>query len=377
MTEKSTHLPHSRARIRLFLLLLMLLPGFSRMASAAVLKVTVPKMTAVCTGTTVRLSWKKKSTLSGYRVYLTNRKGTARKIVKTLTKTSWKVTGLQKGKTYYFSLRGYRKVSGKRRWTAFGKPLKVRVPADLAPTGASRATIKRLLQVALQPVGSTMYVWGGGWNEEDTAAGIEARTIGVSPKWKNFFLQQDASYDYHNTRYQIHNGLDCSGYVGWVIYNIMEKTDGNDGYVMYAQQMAQNYAGQGWGEYISRWQVHDYKAGDIMSSACSDCGHVWIVVGQCSDGSVLLLHASPPGVRLAGTPTPSGTSASEAWRLASSFMRKYYPQWFARYPKCLVSMSYLSHYCQMRWSLTDTSVLSDPDGYRDKNAGDIIRDLFS
>ena len=28
-----------------------------------------------------------------------------------------------------------------------------------------KATIKRLIQVALQPVGSTMYVWGGGYND--------------------------------------------------------------------------------------------------------------------------------------------------------------------------------------------------------------------
>ena len=363
--------------LRLFLFLLILRPFVPYTASAAVLKVTVPKMTAVCTGTSVRLSWKKKSSLSGFRIYLTNRKGTTRKIVKTLTKSSCKITGLGKGKTYYFSLRGYRKVGGKRRWTAFGKPVKVLVPADLPPTGASKATIKQLLQVALQPVGSTMYVWGGGWNEEDTAAGTEARSIGISPRWKSFFLSQDASYDYNNTRYQIHDGLDCSGYVGWVIYNIMEKTDGNEGYVLYAQQMAQNYADRGWGDYISRQEVCDYKAGDIMSSACDDCGHVWIVVGPCSDGSVLLLHASPPGVHLAGTPTPSGENASEAWRLASTCMRKYFPQWFAQYPECLVSSSYLSHYCQMRWSLSDTSVLSDPDGYRDKNAGEIIRDLFS
>lgn len=59
---------------------------------------------------------------------------------------------------------------------------KVTVTTDL-----SSSTLKTLLLTALEPVGSTMYVWGGGWNKADTGAGIEAVSIGVTSKWKAFF----------------------------------------------------------------------------------------------------------------------------------------------------------------------------------------------
>ncbi len=239
-------------------------------------------------------------------------------------------------------------------------------------TVTKSSTLKELLQVGLEPCGSTMYVWGGGWNKADTGAGTEARTIGVSKQWKKFFKQQTSSYNYQNTRYQIHDGLDCSGYIGWCIYNILNTESGNEGYVMYASKMAKNFANRGWGTYKSSSKVKDYKAGDIMSSS----GHVWMVVGQCSDGSVVLLHSSPPGVQLCGTPSSSGKSASEAVELAKKYMKKYYPDWYKKYPDCSRGSSYLSGYAQMRWDVSGKSVMTDPDGYRNKSASQILKDLF-
>ncbi len=93
-----------------------------------------------------------------------------------------------------------------------------------------------------------MYVWGGSWNEEDTAAGIEACTIGVSPRWAEFAAMQSAHYNYRYTRYQIHDGLDCSGYVGWAVYNTFESENGREGYVVKSTNMAKNFADRGWGE---------------------------------------------------------------------------------------------------------------------------------
>lgn len=221
-----------------------------------------------------------------------------------------------------------------------------------------------------------MNLGSGGWNKADTGAGKEARTIGVSPRWKTFFKKQKKNYDYRKTRYQISNGLDCSGYVGWCVYNAMNTSSGKEGYVMKAEQMAKNFAGRGWGTYVSRSRVKNYKAGDIMSSSCSDCGHVWIVVGECRDGSVVLVHSSPPGVQLAGTPTPSGKKNSQAVKLATRYMKKYYPQWYKKYPNCSKGISYLKHYAQMRWDVSGTSVLTDPDGYRNMTADQILKNLF-
>lgn len=316
----------------------------------------------------ITLSWNGRRELTGYQVYRTNASGRNRVKIKTTKKTRVTVTDLKQGKTYYFCVRGYQKKNGKTKYTSYSKIMKVKMPVR-----GQKSTLKKLLQTALQPVGSTMYVWGGGWNEADTGAGREARTIGVSPKWKQFFQKQTSAYDYRKTRYQIANGLDCSGYIGWCIYNIQNTENGKTGYVMLADQMAENFASRGWGTYTQKGKVKNYRAGDIMSSS----GHVYLVVGQCSDGSVVLLHSSPPGVQLAGTPDRNGKSESKAVKLARKYMKKYYPEWYRKYPNCAKGSSYLTQFSQMRWDLSGDAVMTDPEKYRNKTAEQILRDLYS
>ncbi len=229
-------------------------------------------------------------------------------------------------------------------------------------------TLEKFLKTAMEPVGQTMYVWGGGWNEEDTAAGTEAKTIGVSSQWKDFFEKQDANYNYQDTLYQIHDGLDCSGYVGWAIYNIMETKSGQNGYVMLSGAMASTYASYGWGSYYSKDQVKDFLPGDIMSNE----EHVYIVLGTCEDGSVLLVHSSPPGVRICGTDS-FGTGQSQAIALAQQIMSEYYPEWYDKFPDCTVDSSYLVDYDQFRWN---TETFSDASNLQKKSADQIINLLF-
>lgn len=233
----------------------------------------------------------------------------------------------------------------------------------------NKKSVGDFLLTALKPIGNTMYVWGGGWNEEDTGAGIEAVTLGVSSRWAEFAAMQNASYDYQTTRYQIHDGLDCSGYVGWCIYNIMETENGKEGYVMKASQMAENFAQRGWGNFARVEEVTDYKAGDIMSM---DSGHVWIVVGACEDGSVVLMHSRSPGVRIAGTALPDG-SKSEAVYLAEKYMSTYYPQWYNRYPDCKANASYLTTSTAMRWN---GETLSDEEGLTEMSAEEVLKWMF-
>ena len=230
-------------------------------------------------------------------------------------------------------------------------------------------SILDFLKIATQPVGSTMYIWGGGWNEEDTGAGIEAVTLGVSPQWAEFAARQGSGYDMDNTRYQIHDGLDCSGYVGWVVYNVLETENGRPGYVMSSTKMAQTYADMGLGTYIPASEMRAWQAGDIMSMK----GHVWIAVGQCADGSVLFLHASPPGVMFSGTKMPDG-SESQATGLAERIMRDYYPNWYARFPESARPHSYLTESSAMRWS---ADVLPDDEGLRNMTAEEIVEMLFA
>ncbi len=347
--------------------------------------------------TSVTLKWSGNTGLTGYQIYRTNKNGKNRRLQKTTTGKSITLHKLKRGKSYYYRVRGFKKSKDGIRYTKYSKVIHVKISetaqtstlkkllqTGLMPVGrtmygfkkskdgirytkyskvihvkisetAQTSTLKKLLQTGLMPVGRTMYIWGGGWNKEDTGAGAVARTIGISPRWEQFFKEQTASYNYQNTRYQIEDGLDCSGYIGWCIYNVLNKKSGKEGYVMPAQKMAREFANRGWGNqiedgldcsgyigwciynvlnkksgkegyvmpaqkmarefanrgwgmYRSKSSVRDYQAGDIMSSG----GHVWMAVGQCDDGSAVILHASPPGVQLAGTPARNGRADSQA-----------------------------------------------------------------
>ena len=348
------------------LLVILILLLCSMPVQAASFSKKAPKPTVQVRGKKATIQWPKRKDLNGYLLFSCNENGKERTLVQETSSCKVKLKGLEEGSTRYYVVRGYQKKNGETFYTRYSKVLNV--------TSYRKSTLKKLLLTALQPVGSTMYVWGGGWNDEDTGAGGDALTLGVSPRWAEFFKKQDSSYDYRTTRFQIRNGLDCSGYIGWCIYNILEVESGKQpGYVMLAQRMAQNYASRGWGSFTPAGKVKNYRAGDIMSTSA---GHVWMVVGACSDGSVVLLHASPPGVQLMGTSTPGGRQESQAVALARNYMQKYFPEWYQKFPDCSRGTSYLTDYRQMRWDLSGKVVMSDPERYRNKSANQILRNLF-
>lgn len=231
-------------------------------------------------------------------------------------------------------------------------------------------TIKNLVKTAFEPVGKVMYIYGGGWNENDDGPGKEAMTYGLSDSWIEFSKEQDSSYNYKDYDYKknvnvIHLGLDCSGYVGWVIYNVL-----NDerGYVTNSRNMGFMLEEKGLGSVALNSGISLPKAGDIMFGKCN---HVYISIGKCFDGSVLLLHSSPPGVQLSGTYTPGGKKNSEAIRLAESYMKKYYKEWYNRFPENSRDTAYLTEYDKFEWK-----VLGDEEGYRNMSPCEILKDVF-
>lgn len=225
------------------------------------------------------------------------------------------------------------------------------------------STIQNMLQKALLPVGNTMYIWGGGWDSEDKRAGTTSTQLGLSDQWKYFTNQQDESYDFNNHRLERESGLDCSGYVGWVIYNTFETENGREGYVFTSTDMAENYAKKGWGEYIEK--PTEFFAGDIVSMD----GHVWISLGTCADGSVLFVHSSPPGVSVCGTLLENG-SESIAVKLATEYMSEYHPEWQKKYPNRSVSHTYLEKVSLMRWS---SAIMKDADEWKVLCAEEVLR----
>lgn len=235
----------------------------------------------------------------------------------------------------------------------------------------STVTVKDELLTGLEPIGKCLYVYGGGWNEEDTGAGEEAVTKGLSAQWEKFYNDNKADYDYDTTRYQIHDGLDCTGYVGWLMYQLFGNRYSDSGYVFSSSGVADNYVSLFGSTVIPKEEVKNRQSGDIMTTK----GHVYVVVGQCDDGSVVIMQSSPPSVSLAGTADQNGNANSKAAVLARQYMEKYFPEEAAKYHNYLRdNMDYLTNYDEVVW---DDAVLTDPDHYRDMSAEEILKDLFN
>lgn len=271
-------------------------------------------------------------------------------------------------------------------------------PFCFAPN-PSRRTLQSLLAAALSPVGRTLYVYGGGWDGTDTGAGTEARSFGCSPAWERFFAARGPGYDYREpgagggfapqdgkNPYRF-AGLDCSGYLGWVLFQVLGRP-GGPGFVAPATELAGRLAKRGFGA-LERGDggpvaAARFRPGDIFSLG----GHVWLCGGACADGSLVLLHSSPTlsrtgfpggGVQLGAlNPEDDENPACAATRLARRTMRRLSPGWSARYPVALKSFR---HYAQpaanplsglFRW---EAAALPDPEGLRKRTAEEILAEL--
>ena len=230
-------------------------------------------------------------------------------------------------------------------------------------------TVKKLLKAAMEPVGQCLYVYGGGWAEDGSGAAEETMTIGVSPNWYRFFRENDTGYDYEKITGHYHDGLDCSGYIGYAVYQVFQNSYNENGYVFISSQMPEVYAEMFQSEVISANKVTEYRPGDIMGIK----GHVAVAIGTCEDGSLLFLHASPPVVSLCGTPTPEGDSESQAIALAERYMKKYFPECSEKYQNWSRGASYLTKFRLMRWN---RDVLSDPEGLDRMSPEEILREII-
>lgn len=260
-------------------------------------------------------------------------------------------------------------------------------------------TVKNLLATALLPVGRTLYIYGGGWNWQDDGASPEARTIGLSASWVSFFNNQTMHFTYRAqdpaTSYYPYGkwneyysaGLDCSGYVGWMLYNVMHTESGKAGYVMGANKMAKTFAEYGWGS----WLRDEITPGDgqlLPGDIISKPGHVWVCIGTCDDGSVVFAHSSPTdsylgrpggGVQLSAL---GADKNCEAYALAERYMKQYYPEWASRYPVALKDFDEYTAFAgnsvlgRFTWDTSSNGELTDPDGIRNLSAAQVLALLY-
>ena len=271
-------------------------------------------------------------------------------------------------------------------------------------------TLENFLKTAMMPVGTTLYIYGGGWNWQDTEAAIQARTLGVSPDWVRFFGEQDENYTYRakdgnelnadpaDSYYPyggynayFYAGLDCSGYLGWVIYNTFEAANGGKGYVSGSTGFAQKLADYGWGTWTQKVSIGgrsdemSMKPGDIVSMN----GHVWISLGTCNDNSVVIAHCTPSVSR---TGQPGGgvqigaigrDKNCEAYCLADRYMSTYFPEWYKRYETSLKDPSTYFKFegekaGRFTWDVSGQGEgLTDPDNIQNMQPEEVLELLFA
>lgn len=255
-------------------------------------------------------------------------------------------------------------------------------------------TLRNLLTTAMEPVGTTLYMFGGGWNWQDDGSGWQTRSIGVQPDWVRFWQEHDQSYTYRTTDHAAtyypyggfnqyyYAGLDCSGFVSWTVYNTLHSEDGLPGYGGKSTQMAKRFAGYGWGTWTHSVTTSTVmRPGDIMSMS----GHVWLSLGTCPDGSIVIAHSTPSDSH-AGQPgggvqigAVGNSTSCEAYKLASKYMERFYPDWCSRYKVTLKSKSsYLAASVADagRFTWNCSSPLTDPDGIQNMSAEEALALIF-
>ena len=123
-----------------------------------------------------------------------------------------------------------------------------------------------------------------------------------------------------------------------------------------------------------------FRPGDIFSMD----GHVWLCIGPCRDGSIVIVHSTPSpsktdckggGVQLSAlNPASDADKDCQAYRLAERFMQRY-PRWSARYQVHLLPYSVYGklsenpHTGLFRWN----DFLSDKEGVREQFAEEILQ----
>jgi cell wall-associated NlpC family hydrolase len=153
---------------------------------------------------------------------------------------------------------------------------------------------KTAIQNACSLVGKVNYVWGGKYNK-----------LGEHPEW-NVKDRADSSISGSESEKEVF-GLDCSGFISWVLIN----TCGNEDMLNVIGNGSSN---QWWHSSPIAWE--EGQPGDLIFFAApneTDSNHVGIIVAKDSDGSYLVAHCSSKD---------NGVVITDAWSRGFRYIRR-------------------------------------------------------
>ena len=271
-----------------------------------------------------------------------------------------RLTGWQKIGSYYYYFRGSGIMARNTTVDGYAIDSEGRSNKTDFKTATGGRTIRALLTNAVAPAGKVLYIWGGGHGGMGNSVQNDSSKIGILPTWTTFYNNTASpSYDYNNYRWQYGMGLDCSGFVGWAVYNTIYTKDNVEDIDELSSSVARSYINRGWC-YDSG---HTFKPGDVVSRS----GHVWISMGTCEDGSVLIMHSTPQGVQLTGT---EGKSVE----LAVKYMKLVAPNWPFSIKQ--YGSGYLTYVGKATWKVDGSGILTDPDGMQNMTAEQVCKIVF-
>ena len=89
------------------------------------------------------------------------------------------------------------------------------------------------------------------WSEAESEPGIVSTKIGVFREWEEFYKIQNAEYSFMDYCLPVTEdenvfpkpksigfGLDCSGFVGWIVYNVVNTENRKESFVCKARIQA-------------------------------------------------------------------------------------------------------------------------------------------
>lgn len=155
----------------------------------------------------VKVSWNKKTGVTGYKIYRSVSKSSGYKLVKTVTSsktTSWTNTGLTTNKTYYYKVKAYKKVKGKVYNSKSYSTVKSAKPVLTKPTD---------LTIASNAYKSVKLSWKKGTNAKGYKVYRATSSTGTykliktttSLSWTDTTIDPNKTYYYKVKSYNVRN----------------------------------------------------------------------------------------------------------------------------------------------------------------------------
>lgn len=166
---------------------------------------TVTGLKATSTTSSISLSWTKVSSVSGYEVYrATSRYGTYTKM-STRTSTSYKSTSVSKTKTYYYKVRAYKTVNGKKYYGKFSSVVSMATTPS-RPTITVKSAGSRAIKVSWNKIsGAKGYEIYRKTGSSGSYTRIKTITSGSTLSYTNKSLTKGKTYYYKVRAYKIVN----------------------------------------------------------------------------------------------------------------------------------------------------------------------------